>query len=311
MIGERILITGASGYLALNLVNSLSKKFYVRFGSRTEPNIDLPINDYAVIDWSSKESLDKACENIDLIIHSLSLKQNECRNNPTSALKVNTLATSMLLDAAIKNKVKSFIYLSTSHVYGRPLQGDIQESFSANLNDPYSICHKASESIIHFHHLNQSINAKVFRLSNVFGSPVNKDSSCWDLLVPDLCRQGLFSDRLVLRSSGNQSINILTMSDFIEFFLWFLYSDHLHSNDLYFNLSGQEHKVIDIAQYIKERFKVTKNKDLVINTNNKESSDYFNFKINNSKLKGIGFLPKNNIKEEIDNLISFCYENLR
>jgi UDP-glucose 4-epimerase len=60
------------------------------------------------------KSIDNACKNVDYIFHAAALKQvPTCEFYPTEAIKTNILGTENTLEAAIKNKVKKVILLST------------------------------------------------------------------------------------------------------------------------------------------------------------------------------------------------------
>lgn len=60
------------------------------------------------------KSIDNACKNVDYIFHAAALKQvPTCEFYPLEAIKTNILGTENTLEAAIKNKVKKVILLST------------------------------------------------------------------------------------------------------------------------------------------------------------------------------------------------------
>jgi UDP-glucose 4-epimerase len=60
------------------------------------------------------KSIDNACKNVDYIFHAAALKQvPTCEFYPLEAIKTNILGTENTLEAAIKNKVKKVIILST------------------------------------------------------------------------------------------------------------------------------------------------------------------------------------------------------
>ena len=115
--------------------------------------------------------------------------------------------------ASVAAKVKTFIYLSTAHVYGHPLSGSITETTTPNNQHPYATSHLAGEKALLFASGGGEIDGIVLRLSNIYGVPTHKNVDCWMLLVNDLCKQVVTTQRLVLRSSGAQRRNFLTMND--------------------------------------------------------------------------------------------------
>jgi len=54
------------------------------------------------------------------------------------------------------------------------------------------------------------------RLSNAFGAPAGKDVPRWSLVFNDLCRQAVLQKKLVLKSSGIQRRNFITLTDTVR-----------------------------------------------------------------------------------------------
>lgn len=123
MKNKTLLITGGTGSFG----NAVLKKFLdtdineIRIFSRDEkkqhdmrvslqnPNIKFYIGD--VRDYQSIES---ALNGVDYVFHAAALKQvPSCEFYPMEAVKTNVLGTENVLNAAIKNKVKKVICLST------------------------------------------------------------------------------------------------------------------------------------------------------------------------------------------------------
>ena len=101
---------------------------------------------------------------------------------------------------------KKFIYISTVHVYGSPLQGKIDEQLIPRPSHPYSITHRVAEDFVLEADQRGKLNGIILRLSNAVGSPLNKEGMSWKLVVNDLCKQvvkkrqmELFSDETIQR----------------------------------------------------------------------------------------------------------------
>lgn len=68
-------------------------------------------------DITDKERCISLCENIDYIIHAAAMKHVPlCEYNPFEANKINVLGTQNLVFAALENKVKKFLFISTDKV---------------------------------------------------------------------------------------------------------------------------------------------------------------------------------------------------
>ena len=118
MTKKTILITGGFGFLGGRLGQYLSENYNVILGSRSDQNEPnwLPIAKTLKIDWDDENSLNDACNLVDIIIHASGLNAQECSSDPEKALLVNGVYTQNLVRAAINKNVKKFIYLSTAHV---------------------------------------------------------------------------------------------------------------------------------------------------------------------------------------------------
>lgn len=117
----RILVTGANGLLATNIIQQLLQQnnevigFLRNPNSFTlEPNKNLQLH---IGDITHVESYTELLENTDCIIHVAALtNQNIIDYNVYK--KVNATATEILYKNAIKNNIKTFIYVSTANCFG-------------------------------------------------------------------------------------------------------------------------------------------------------------------------------------------------
>ena len=149
------------------------------------------------------------------------------------------------------------------------------------------------------------------RLSNGFGAPINTDVNRWSLIVNDLCRQAVTTGKLVLRTSGVQKRDFITLTD-VSRAVWHLLNLSCHRcGDGLFNLGGEYClKIIEMAEMISNRcfhlfhFRpVIKCAALLPD----ETSDYLEFCID--KIKSTGFQPVRNIEDEIDSTLLFCQKH--
>ena len=118
-----LLITGGTGSFGKEIL----KKFIntsigeIRIFSRDEKKQEEVRDEikntkikFYIGDTRDFKSIDNACKNVDYIFHAAALKQvPTCEFYPLEAIKTNILGTENTLEAAIKNKVKKVILLST------------------------------------------------------------------------------------------------------------------------------------------------------------------------------------------------------
>jgi UDP-glucose 4-epimerase len=314
---QKILVTGGFGYLGGRLARYLAsqKDYEILLGSRrqNQPPSWLPQAKVVRTQWGLPQYLQEVCSGVDAIVHLAGMNAEDCSADPAAALEVNAVATARLVQAAIRQRVKRFIYLSTVHVYGSPLTGVVTEETKPTPVHPYAFSHRAGEDEVLTSHQSREIEGIVIRLSNAYGAPIDKDANCWMLLVNELCRQATTSGRLVLRSAGLQKRDFISLHDVVRAIAHFIESPFDKSGDGIFNLGGQAtYRIIDLAELIVERCGAVLGFRPEIERPDPclgESSPEFHYKID--KLKETSFSLKGNIVNEIDATLEFCHKNFK
>ncbi|CAM4434833.1 polysaccharide biosynthesis protein [Paenibacillus phoenicis] len=118
-----ILVTGGTGSWGYELIRQLLPQdpkeiiIYSR-GEAAQVAMSRTFNDerltFRIGDIRDKEALVAACQNVDIVFHLAALKHVPiCEEQPAEALKTNVVGTQNVIEAAIKNKVKKVLYIST------------------------------------------------------------------------------------------------------------------------------------------------------------------------------------------------------
>ena len=311
---RKVLITGGLGYLGGRLAQFLAsqKSYEIFLGSRrqTQSPSWLPQAKVVRTYWDSPRDLQEICSDADTIVHLAGMNAQDCAADPAAAMEVNAAATTRLLQAAIRQRVKRFIFMSTAHIYGSPLTGAITEETKPTPIHPYALSHKAGEDAVLASHQIGEMAGIVIRLSNAYGAPVDRDVNCWMLLVNDLCRQAATSGRLVLRSAGLQKRDFIPLHDVVRAIKHFIDHHVDKYGDGIFNLGAEAtYRIIDLTELIARRCEVVLGYRPEIERPDPvpgESYPELNYKIN--KLKKTGFSLNGNIENEIDVTLRFCYK---
>lgn len=308
-----MLITGGLGYVGGRVSKYLADNtdYKLRVTTRQD-DVNIPgflrESEIANADLMSERDIRTACSGVRWVIHLASLNEIESYTNPESALLVNGLGSLNLLRAAEKAGVERFIYFSTAHVYGAPLQGIVTEETCPRPIHPYAITHRIAEDFVLAAHDRKILTGIVLRLSNGFGVPMRPDVNRWTLLVNDLCRQAVTTRKLVLRSAGLQRRDFVTLLDVSRAVSFFLNIPVEKCGNGLFNLGGEwPLRIIDMAEFIAKRcyevlgFKPEIIRPLPIAT---ETSSMLDYRI--EKLKATGFALTKNVNAEIDATLLFC-----
>lgn len=124
------LVTGGSGYFGVNLTKGLLERGRsVRIFDIVEPPDEIMVEgaEFMRGDITDSNAVDAACNGVETVYHNVALVP--LTRSGSKYIDVNVTGTRNVMEAALKNKVKSVVHLSTSAVYGaRPSKGLIKET---------------------------------------------------------------------------------------------------------------------------------------------------------------------------------------
>ncbi|MBA7530748.1 ADP-L-glycero-D-manno-heptose-6-epimerase [subsurface metagenome] len=248
---------------------------------------------------------------IDIILHLAALNEIDSMRDPKLALEVNTKGTYRLLDLAYKTGIKSFIYFSTFHVYGDVLESVIMEETPTKPFHPYAITHRAAEDFVNYFKHYYGVKTLIFRLSNGYGYPMHKEVNRWTLVFNDLCKQAVTEGKILLKSSGKQCRDFISLHDAARAVRHFIFVAPDRWGDGLYNLGGNcSTSIFEVAQKISDVYRSKYKKEINIETKQDESSSIVSkpVKYNIEKLMGTGFALKGDMFYEIDKTMDLCEE---
>ena len=317
---KNILITGGLGYVGgrvacyikeknpnLNIFLTTRNK-NKKLPSWTEKFTVLQMN---VMDAASIVDCIKD-RNIDVIIHLASLNAVESKKAPELALEVNTGGTYKLLNVANIYNVNKFIFFSTFHVYGDTSDTVITEETLPKPFHPYAITHRAAEDFVNYFKHYHGMKTLIFRQSNGYGYPMDINVDTWALVFNDICRQAITSGKIILKSSGKQYRDFISLQDAAMAVYHFIFVIPDEWGDGMYNLGGNcVMSISDVAQKISDVYKSKYKKDIEeIRTTSNNSSSIISKPIKYSieKIAGTGFSLKGDMIYEIERTMDLCEE---
>lgn len=310
---EKILITGALGYVGGRLCEYLSGtgEYQLILTSRREHfGGRLPFRDYRLVkmDILSDEDLENVCDQVDAVIHLVATNGVDSARAPQKAQEVNAVGTARLIEHLKESKIKKFVYFSTAHVYGSPLQGHITEKTLPRPVHPYAASHKVAEDSVLEAHRSGKFCGVVFRLSNGFGAPLWPEVNCWTLLVNDLCRQAVTSREIRLRSSGSQKRDFICLSDVCRAVSHALKLPAQSLGDGLFNLGGDNTmSIMEMTEKVAERCaQVLRFSPGIHREGSGPSEESPSLVYDSSKYQSTGYQLLNPIHQEIDATLQLC-----
>ena len=209
----RVLVTGGTGYLGARIGKSLAEQGYdVCLGSRYPfANGVVEGCNQVATDWDDSEF--EFCKGFDLIVHAAGMNAHDCAQNPGLALKFNGQTTGKLAQKASSYGCKRFIYLSTVHVYKRPLIGNFDEKAPALNDHPYATSHYSGEEQLLSVGKNSSLDGTVLRLSNSFGYPLTDQTACWELVLNQFIRDAFLKGRITIKGDCSSKRDFLPITE--------------------------------------------------------------------------------------------------
>ena len=284
-----ILITGGCGYTGsiltqklLNLNHNITIVDTQWFGNYIRPNKNLKIFKTDIRDIESIN-----LNNIDSIIHLANIANDpSVELNPLLSWEVNVLATQRLVDKAVKNGVKQFIFASSGSVYGVKKEEQVTEDLELVPISYYNKTKMLAERILLSY--KDQIIIHCIRPATVCGySPRMR----LDLTVNMFVKQA-FIDKKITVFGGNQVRPNININDLANVYMHFIKKPQLKSG--FYNAGFENLSIIEIAKIVSKKIP---SKIEVSNI-----KDVRSYRQNSDKLIATGFKKEFGINHAIDDM---------
>ena len=259
-----IIITGSSGFIGKNLVNSLleTKLNILTLSKKNKIN---NYNKHLFIDLNNFEKFKKRIINFkpDVLIH---LAWQDIPEYSFEVQLLNLKMSTNFLNFIInKTNCKKIIVSGSCWEYGKN-QGSCVEGFDQLIDSYFSWSKKSLYNFINYSCEKKSISLIWLRIFYVYGPGQKKFS-----LIPSLTDSILKKKKIIIKFPYNRN-DYIYIDDLINAFKFIIYNKI--KTGIYNIGSGKSHSVLEIAKII--GYKITGKKTL--------SKKFFNKKINNKKI---------------------------
>lgn len=174
----KILVTGGLGFIGANFIRHLVKARpawkIVNLDKQTYAGNPENLNGLSVAtikrDICDAKAVDGAMKGCDFVVH-FAAETHVDRSilDAGAFLKTNILGTQVLLDAALRHKVKRFLHVSTDEVYGSIPKGYSKEGDHLEPNSPYAASKAASDLLVRSYFVTHKAPVLTTRASNNYG----------------------------------------------------------------------------------------------------------------------------------------------
>ena len=268
--GKTILVAGGSGFLGSYFLDTI---IHANDHILTEPCQILCVDnfksgpperllhlqdraDFRLLEQDLSQPL-TITESVDYIVHTASLASPSLyRQFPLQTIDVNVFGTRSLLDIALQHKAKSFVYLSSSEIYGDPDSDSIPtpETYRGNVSSTgpracYDESKRLAETLCMTYYRQYDLPVKIIRPFNVYGPRLGLNDG---RVMPDFLKDALDGRPITLLSDGNATRSFCYVSDAITACFLLLLSD---ANGEAFNVGNPDEITIrQLAQQIESMF---------------------------------------------------------
>ncbi|RKS10369.1 dTDP-glucose 4,6-dehydratase [Nocardiopsis sp. Huas11] len=177
------LVTGGAGFIGSAYVRALAadaapedrivvldKLTYAGNTANLAPVLDDPRVTLVRGDVSDGELVDTLARGQDRLVHFAAESHVDRSIASASAFTTtNVLGTQVLLDAALRHGVGTFLYVSTDEVYGSLDQGSWPETDPLDPNSPYAATKAAGDLLCLSYARTHGLDVRITRCSNNFG----------------------------------------------------------------------------------------------------------------------------------------------
>lgn len=173
-------------------------------------------------------------------------------NYPLETLLANSLGTYNLLELA-KEKKSTFLYASSSEVYGDPSISPQNENYFGSVNphgirSVYDESKRFGESITMTYFRKYGVDVRIVRIFNTYGPKMQKDDG---RVISNFIVQALASAKITVYGEGTQTRSFCYIDDMIEGLKLAMFSQKAKGQVI--NLGNtQERKILEIAELIKQ-----------------------------------------------------------
>jgi len=262
--GKNFLITGGAGFIGswiCDTLNQLGANIFCidNFVTGTKENIKhlLGRKNFELINSDVCSITD--IKTPDYIIHAASIAAPQIyQKYPIKTLDANLVGTRKLLELAKEKNVASFLFTSTSEVYGHVPDEMIPtpETFYGYVNSfgprcMYDEGKRAAEAYCYSYFKEYRLPIRIARIFNTYGPRLDVSSAGYGRVIIKFIEQSLKGKPLTVYGDGSQTRSFCYITDTVKGLLKLLLLDGLDGEVVNIG-NDKEIKIIDLAYKIKD-----------------------------------------------------------
>ncbi len=224
-MAKKYLVTGGAGFIGSNIAKELLiKGNYVRvvdnLSTGRKENIEEflsnPNFEFIEGDLTNLAIAQKMAQGIDFVLHQAAVPSvPRSIEDPIKSHDSNITATLNMLVASRDQKVKNFVYASSSSIYGDNPTLPKKEDFPVMPISPYALTKYAGERYSQIFCKIYGLNTICLRYFNVFGPKQNPNSQ-YAAVIPKFIVDILHNKKPVIYGTGQQSRDFTFVKNVVD-----------------------------------------------------------------------------------------------
>lgn len=314
--GDCFLVTGGAGFIGSHIAEYLlkhgAKKVRVldNMVNGFESNLSIlqqyPAFEFIKGDIRNIDTCNAACEGIDYVSHQAALGSvPRSIKEPVYFNDVNVNGFVNMLKAAVDNKVKSFVYASSSSVYGdEPTLPKIEERVG-NCLSPYAATKKTNELYAQVFADVYGIRLMGFRYFNIFGQRQDPDGP-YAAVIPLFVKGILNHTPVYINGDGEQTRDFTFVDNAVQVNIKGMLTENEAAFKKAYNVAIGENFSVN---YLYETCREFLNSDWAATYREPRAGDIRNSLADISLAKEmLGYEPVRKFKEGLEDTIRFFKE---
>ena len=316
---DKILVTGASGFIGSRLLKMLYENGYTNLRATTFAR-DLR-NDFEGTqfvehikgDLQTSEFCQEVVKGIDVIFHCAANTSNalDTKVNPLIHVTANVEMNVNLMEQAWKNSVRKFMYISSNTVY--PNIGDEYctediEVQSPNIYPAYKAVgnmKRYGETLCDFlsNHIHNPMQCVIIRPSNAFGPNDKYDYEKCHVTPANIRKVADGLNPIPVWGDGTEVRDVIHVDDMVSGFI--CVAENVDTYDIYNVCYGSGHTVNEVLDTIKS---IENNDNPIEYVSNKAPMIPVRL-LSNKRLKQLGWKPKYDLRSGLEDALKWYKEH--
>lgn len=309
----KYLVTGGAGFIGSHITEELIKRgeevrVLDNFLTGKRENIAPFLSDIDLIEGDIRDfsQCQKAVKGIDYVLHQAALPSvPRSVSDPITSNEINITGTLNMLTASKEEGIKSFVFASSSSVYGDAQRLPKKEGNEGNPLSPYALGKLTGEQYCRIFSQLYGFNTVCLRYFNIFG-PRQDPFSQYAAAIPNFVTKILKSENPIIYGDGEQSRDFTFVSNVVEANL--LASQAQNVSGEVFNIACGSRTTVNV---LVDEIKTVLGKDIPSNFTDPRPGDVRHSHADISRaVEKLNYKPLITFKEGLEKTISWYKENM-